>query len=100
MDNKRDVQQNCGLELARPYVNRQIYGETFDPSIALKKGTLFPELDLVESNNYNATKINGYNNIKQIITYKKRSAEGKGGCDYIIIVDTNNNHYELDSSCI
>ena len=31
-----------GLELARPYVNRQIYGETFDPSIALKKGTLFP----------------------------------------------------------
>ena len=42
-----------GLELARPYVNRQIYGETFDPSIALKKGTLFPELDLVESNNYN-----------------------------------------------
>ena len=53
MDNKRDVQQNCGLELARPYVNRQIYGETFDPSIALKKGTLVPELDLVESNNYN-----------------------------------------------
>ncbi|MDU7536764.1 MAG: spore coat associated protein CotJA, partial [Peptostreptococcaceae bacterium] len=27
--------------------------DTFDPSIALKKGTLFPELDLVESNNYN-----------------------------------------------
>ena len=45
--------QECGLELARPYVNRQIYGDTFDPSISLKKGTLFPELDLVESNNYN-----------------------------------------------
>ena len=33
MDNKRDIEQNCGLELARPYVNRQIYGETFDPSL-------------------------------------------------------------------
>ena len=54
MDNKRDIEQNCGLELARPYVNRQIYGETFNPSIALKRGPLFPELDLVESNNYNA----------------------------------------------
>lgn len=53
MDNERCIQQNCGLELARPYVNRQIYRRDFDPSIALKKGTLFPELYLVESNNYN-----------------------------------------------
>lgn len=53
MDNERNVQKKCGLELARPYVNRQIYGITFDPRVALKKGTLFPELDLVESNHYN-----------------------------------------------
>lgn len=33
--------QECGLELARPYVNRQIYGDTFDPSIALKKEHYF-----------------------------------------------------------
>ena len=54
MDNKRDVEQNCGLELARPYVNRQIYGETFNPSVALKRGTLFPVFVFVESINYNA----------------------------------------------
>ena len=41
MDNERYVQQNCGLELARPYVNRQIYRRTFNPSVALKKGILF-----------------------------------------------------------
>ncbi|MBQ6632229.1 MAG: spore coat associated protein CotJA [Romboutsia sp.] len=54
MDNCNNVQQECGLELARPYVNRQIYNETYDSETALKKGTLFPELYLVESNNYNA----------------------------------------------
>ena len=41
MDNKRDIEQNCGLELARPYVNRQSYGETFNPSVALKKEHYF-----------------------------------------------------------
>jgi len=54
MDNCNNVEQVCGLELARPYVNRQIYNKTYNPSIALEKGTLFPELYLVESNNYNA----------------------------------------------
>ena len=53
-----------------------------------------------EENNYEATKINTYNNIKQIITYEKRSTEGKGGCNYIIIKDNQDNYYELDSYCI
>ena len=54
MDNCNNIQQECGLELARPYVNRQIYNNAYDSETALKKGTLFPELYLVESNNYNA----------------------------------------------
>ena len=54
MDNCNNIQQECGLELARPYVNRQIYNKVYDSETALKKGTLFPELYLVESNNYNA----------------------------------------------
>ena len=53
-----------------------------------------------EANNYEATKIDTYNNIKEIITYEKRTTEGKGGCDYIIIKDNNNNYYELDSFCV
>ena len=53
MNNCTNIEQNCGLGLARPYVNRQIYNQTYDSSTALYKGTLFPELYLVESNNYN-----------------------------------------------
>ena len=53
MDNCNNIQQECGLELARPYVNRQIYKKAYDSETALKKGTLFPELYLIESNNYN-----------------------------------------------
>lgn len=53
MDNIKNVKQKCGLELARPYINRQVYETSYNPSVALKKGTLFPELYLVESNNYN-----------------------------------------------
>lgn len=58
------------------------------------------ETSSYEENNYKATKINTYNNIEQIITYEKRSTEGKGGCDYIIIKDNQDNYYELDSYCI
>lgn len=58
------------------------------------------ETSSYEENNYEATKINTYNNIKQIITYEKRSTEGKGGCNYIIIKDNQDNYYELDSYCI
>ena len=69
--------------------------------ILTEDGNLYKyETSNYESNNYNATKIDEYNNIEQITTYKKRSTENKGGCDYIIIVDKNNNHYELDSFCI
>ena len=48
--------------------------------------------------NYNATKIEQYNNIVQMINYKTRKSNA-GGCDYIILVDENGNHFELDSVC-
>ena len=53
MDNYKDIIQVSGCELARPYINRQVYNKYYDLDIALLRGTLFPELDLVESNNYN-----------------------------------------------
>ena len=53
-----------------------------------------------ESNNYTAIKMEKYSNIKQIITYKKRSSEANGGCDYIVVVDNNEKYYELNSFCV
>jgi hypothetical protein len=54
MNKCENIKQQYGLELARPYINRQVYGDTYNPNTALKNGTLFPELYLVESNNYNS----------------------------------------------
>lgn len=51
-----------------------------------------------KSNNYSATKIDKYSNIKQMITYQTRK-EFAGGCDYIILIDNNGKYYELDSFC-
>lgn len=53
MDNLKSVEQKCGKELARPYINRQVYDDSYRPRVALRRGTLFPELYLIESNNYN-----------------------------------------------
>lgn len=53
MDNYKNVRQNYGYELVRPYINRQVYTDSYNPAKALERGTLFPELDLVESNHYN-----------------------------------------------
>lgn len=50
----RGVSQNCGCELARPYVNDQVFTKMYSLSTGLKKGTIFPELFLVDSDNYNA----------------------------------------------
>lgn len=49
--------------------------------------------------NYNATKIEQYSNIVQIINYETRK-ENAGGCDYVILVDEAGKYYELDSFCI
>lgn len=52
--NNRGVMQNCGCELGRPYVNNQVFTKMYKLPIALKNGTLFPELFLLDSNMYNA----------------------------------------------
>lgn len=50
MENKtRDIKKNCGPSLARPYINNQIFTEMYCLSDALKFGTIFPELNLLES---------------------------------------------------
>ena len=50
---KRGVSQNCGFDLARPYVNDQTFTKMYNLSTALKYGTLFPELNLLDSVMYN-----------------------------------------------
>lgn len=57
------------------------------------------DLSNYELGNYSATKIEEYNNIKKMITYRTRQANA-GGCDYIILIDNNRKYYKLDSSCV
>ena len=52
-DKKRGISQNCGCELARPYINNQVFTKMYSLSTALDKGTLFPELYLIDSLMYN-----------------------------------------------
>ena len=52
--NSRGISQNCGCDLARPYVNDQVLTKIYNLSTALSKGTLFPELFLIDSEMYNA----------------------------------------------
>ena len=59
-DKKRGISKNCGCELARPYVNDQTFTKMYSLSAALNKGTLFPELYLMDSlKNYVGVKDNG-----------------------------------------
>jgi len=53
-DKKRGMSKNCGCDLARPYVNDQKFTKMYSLSSALNKGTLFPELYLIDSAMYNA----------------------------------------------
>ncbi len=53
-NNNRGVVKNCGCELVRPYVNDQVLTKMYNLSTALQKGTLFPELFLIDSDMYNA----------------------------------------------
>lgn len=57
------------------------------------------ETSSYETKNYDATKIEQYSNIVQIINYKTRKANA-GGCDYVILVDENGKYFKLDSFCI
>lgn len=54
MENKdRGIVKNCGCELGRPYVNDQVFTKMYNLSAALKYGTIFPELNLLDSDMYN-----------------------------------------------
>ena len=49
----RGVSQNCGCCLVRPYVNDQELTKIYNLECALKYGTIFPELNLYDSEMYN-----------------------------------------------
>lgn len=51
--NKRGMCHNYGDSLARPYVNNQIFTKMYNLETSLKKGTIFPELFLIDSDIYN-----------------------------------------------
>ena len=53
-DKKRDMVKNCEYKLARPYAYDQKFTKMYSLSSALNKGTLFPELYLIDSEMYNA----------------------------------------------
>ena len=50
------------------------------------------------SEKYEATKLD-YTNISSIIRYKTRKANA-GGCDYLILIDKDNQYTKLDSYCV
>ena len=51
-----------------------------------------------ENGKYSATKASEYSNIKRMLTYETRR-KNAGGCDYIVLVDKDDNYYTLDSVC-
>ena len=51
------------------------------------------------NDNFKATKLDEYSNIKKMINYKTRKGNA-GGCDYIILIDNKGNYQELDSFCV
>ena len=54
MEKTRGIKTNCGDQLARPYVNNQTLTKMYNLCAALKYSSLFPELYLFDSENYNA----------------------------------------------
>ena len=57
------------------------------------------DLTNVSKSEFNAAKLDDYSNIKNIIRYKTRKANA-GGCDYLVIIDSNDKYYVLDSYCV
>lgn len=52
-NDSRGITKECGCSLARPYVNNQTFTKMYNTSSALRNGTLFPELFLIDSAMYN-----------------------------------------------
>ncbi len=53
----------------------------------------------VNSKNFEATKLDEYTNIKQMVRYKTRKANA-GGCDYVIVIDNDGKYQSIDSYCV
>lgn len=54
MENKsKEVKNYTSRDLARPYINNQVYTKMYKLDTALKYGTIFPELNLLDSEMYN-----------------------------------------------
>lgn len=49
-------------------------------------------------NIFDATKINEYSNIKQMVRYGIRGVNA-GGCNFVVLIDNNDNYYPLDAYC-
>ena len=54
MEKTWGIKSICGVVLASPYVNNQTLTKMYNLCTALKYGSLFPELYLFNSENYNA----------------------------------------------
>ena len=54
MEKNRGIKNNCGDQLERPYINNQVLTKMYNLCTALEYGSLFPELYLFDSENYNA----------------------------------------------
>ena len=67
--------------------------------ILTSDGNVFKyELSNIENNNYEATKLDDYSNIKNITTYMTRRAHA-GGCNYVVLINNDDKYYKLDSVC-
>ena len=64
---KRDESRKSGNNLVRPYINDQTFTKMYNLSSALKYGTLFPELNLIDSPMYN----------KELYSTNKKRSGGK-----------------------
>lgn len=56
-------------------------------------------LDDANNKKFDATKIDKYTDIKQILRYETRKGNA-GGCDHVILVDKNNKYHSIDSYCV
>ncbi len=62
-------------------------------------GNIFKyELSNIKNNNFEAIKLNDYNNIKNMTTYMTRK-KNAGGCNYLVLIDNDDKYYKLDSVC-
>lgn len=53
----------------------------------------------LESDEFTAGKIDEYSNIKKMFIYNTRK-NNSGGCDYVVLIDSDDNYHQLISLCV